>query len=327
MLEPPHLSSDTALPWSPPRGADCPTPTGMDQPAYLMNVPFSYSTNQPNNIWMEELAPAQRRVNAQHAMRQFLDVYRYLSSQSVVYLLPTPGDCDLQDLVFTANLGIVLDHLPDKKTVVISNYTSPPRRGETQVGVQFFRAMGYEPVIAPYKFEGEAELKHLYDNVYIGGYGIRSERAAYSWMEDMFSMKIIPVKEVDPYLYHLDCSIFPITPQDTLVCTALLDETEVAEIEQYTNIIDVPTDVAYAGICNSVRLQKVILNASNIHDLRAGSREYRWELAKNRQLEDIVADLGFEVHYFNLSEYMKSGALLSCMIMHLNRFSYRFTLI
>ena len=323
----PHLSPDTSLPVSPPIVTDTLTPTGMDEPAYLMNVPFSYSTDQPNNIWMQKLTPDTRQVNTTQAMRQFLDVYRYLSSQAVVYLLPTPVNCGLQDLVFTANLGIVLDHMPDKKTVVISNYTSPPRFGETPVGVSFFTAMGYEPVVAPQKFEGEAELKHLYGNIYIGGYGMRSEREAYQWMEDAFDMKVIAVREVDPYLYHLDCSIFPITSNDTLVCTELLEPMEVSEIEQYTNIIDVSKEVSYAGICNSVRFHKFILNASNIHELRAGTEEYRLEIAKNRKLEDIVVELGFEVNYFNLSEFMKGGALLSCMIMHLNRFSYDFKLI
>ena len=43
-------------------------------------------------------------------------------------------------------------------------------------------------------------------------------------------------------------------------------------------------------------------------------------------LEDIAVKYGFEVSYFNLSEYFKSGALLSCMVMHLNRQSYQLTL-
>ena len=44
------------------------------------------------------------------------------------------------------------------------------------------------------------------------------------------------------------------------------------------------------------------------------------------RIEDIATELAFEVVYFNLSEYHKGGALLSCMVMHLNRFSYRFDL-
>jgi hypothetical protein len=47
---------------------------------------------------------------------------------------------------------------------------------------------------------------------------------------------------------------------------------------------------------------------------------------KNRKLEDIAANLALEVSYFNLSEFHKSGALLSCMVMHLNRSCYKIAL-
>jgi len=135
------------------------------------------------------------------------------------------------------------------------------------------------------------------------------------------------VEEVDPYLYHLDCSVFPLTSQDTLVCTELFTPEEVKAIETHTNVIDVSAAACYSGICNSVRLHGTVLNASNIHDLRAGTAEYAEELAKNRRLEDIAAGLGFEVTYVNLSEYLKSGALLSCLVMHLNRRSYAYRLV
>jgi N-dimethylarginine dimethylaminohydrolase len=128
-------------------------------------------------------------------------------------------------------------------------------------------------------------------------------------------------------LYHLDCTVFPVTSQQTLVCTEFYEDDEIKELEQYTDIIDVPTDAAYAGICNSVRLHNVILNSSNLHELRVGDDEYDSELLKNRMLEDIARKLAFEVQLINLSEYCKGGALLSCLVMHLNRFSYRFQLI
>jgi N-dimethylarginine dimethylaminohydrolase len=140
-------------------------------------------------------------------------------------------------------------------------------------------------------------------------------------------MQVIKVRETDPYLYHLDCSIFPITREDTLVCTEMFEPAEVAELERHTNVIDVGVDECYSGICNSVRLANTILNSSNLHQLRAGSEDYRYEVAKNRKLEDVAVNLAMEVAYFNLSEYMKGGALLSCMVMHLNRYSYAFRLV
>ncbi len=309
------------------RAGEMLNPTKLDKPSFLLNFPFSLSADVANNIWMQEMAPEDRRIDLRKAFRQFFDLYHFLASEALVYLLPTPAGCRLQDLVYTGNLGIVLDHLPDRNTVVLSNFESEPRVGETGVGLPFFRSMGYDVFIPPAKFEGEADLKHLHDNVYIGGNGMRSDRETFEWMERTFDMRIVKVAKVDEYLYHLDCSIFPITPECTLVCTEMFERAELDEIERHTNVIDVPADLCCAGICNSVRLYNTILNASNVHELRAGTEEYADEVAKNRRLEDLAVDLGFEVNYFNLSEYAKSGALLSCMIMHLNRRSYGFKLL
>lgn len=139
-------------------------------------------------------------------------------------------------------------------------------------------------------------------------------------------MQIVKLRLTDPYLYHLDCLVFPINRESTLVCTELLAPEEVAELEKVTNIIDVSVDEAYSGICNSVRLPKVVLNSSHLQELRKGSEDYQREVQKNRKLEDVAADLALEVSYFNLSEFHKSGALLSCMVMHLNRRAYQIAL-
>jgi len=299
----------------------------LDVPTFLMCPPLSYNTSTPNNIWMEDLDDIERKVDDKKAARQFQALYQFLSSRGVVQLLPVPSNCGLQDLVFTANLGIVLEHLPAKDTVVISNYDSKPRIGETEVGVKFFQSMGYQTIVPSTKFEGEAELKHIYDNVYIGGYGLRSQKETYEQFEEQFDMKIIKVRESDPYLYHLDCSIFPLTYEKTVVCTDLLSTTEIKEIEAVTEIIDVSREEALPGLCNSVRVGNYLLNGSHIHELKRGTENYRLEIAKNRKLEDIAADNGFELALFNLSEYQKGGAALSCMVMHLNRVSYQYRLI
>jgi N-dimethylarginine dimethylaminohydrolase len=302
-------------------------PTRLDKPAYLLNFPFSLTAGEANNIWMEELPEEKRQINLRIAIKQFMELYHFMAGEALVYLLPASALCGLQDLVYTANLGIVLEHVSSKNTVVLSNFTSEPRVGETACGARFFRAMGYDVHISPFKFEGEAELKHICDNVYIGGYGIRSQEESYAWMEETFGMEVIKVYMEDPYLYHLDCIVFPLTAEAAMVCTELLDKEEIAAIEQHVEIIDVSYDEACSGITNSVRLANLILNSSHLHELKAGTEDYQMEIAKNRRLEDIAVKYGFEVAFFNLSEYHKSGALLSCMVMHLNRNSYEYTLL
>jgi N-dimethylarginine dimethylaminohydrolase len=301
-------------------------PSSLDKPTYLMNLPFSLAADVANNVWMDEISANERKIDIPRAVNQFLQLYHFMAADAVVYLLPTPRLTGLQDLVFTANIGIVLEHLEEKNVAIISNFTTRVRRPETKVGKEFFELMGYQVYTSPHHFEGEAELKYLHDNIYIGGYGVRSQRKAYEWMSDKFDMHIIPVQETDPYLYHLDCTVFPLTYEETLLCTEMYTKKEIRAIEAVTNIIDVSLDDALSGICNSVRIGNTIMNASNIHEMKVSDEYYQSEQHKNRLLEDIAVKYGFEVSFFNLSEYFKSGALLSCMVMHLNRQSYQLSL-
>lgn len=77
------------------------------------------------------------------------------------------------------------------------------------VGKNFFENLGYDTVIAPEYFEGEADLKFLHDNVYVGGYGQRTNMNALNWFQKTYNMIIIPLEMTDPKLYHLDCVVFP----------------------------------------------------------------------------------------------------------------------
>lgn len=299
----------------------------LERPAFLMCAPFSHAIENPNNIWMVEAKEEEKKLDKRKALVQFLDLYNFIAGDGVVHLLPTPAQSGLQDQVFTANLAFVPEHIPGRETVIVANYTSEPRKGETAYGVKFFEGLGYKTLVSPYRFEGEAEIKHLHGNVYIGGYGERSDIKTYEWMEENFDMEIIKVEETDPHLYHLDCSVFPLSSEEVILATELFNEDEIKQIEKVAEIIDITPEIAYNGMCNSVRLHNIVLNSSYIHDLKAGTEEYNWEIAKNRKLEDICAARGYEPAFFNLSEYMKSGALLSCMIMHLNRHSYNFKLL
>jgi len=302
----------------------------IETPSYLLNLPTSFSSKEANNVWMEEeVGKEDSVVNPEVALAQWLDLYNIMSSNAFVQVLPTPAKCELQDLVFVANLGIVLHHIKDRDVVIVSNFTSPPRQGETQVGVDFFNFAGYEVHVCPFKFEGEADLKYIRDNIYIGGYGQRSTFAAYEWMEKNFGMKIIKIKMNNPKLYHFDCMFFPITSTDALLCTDEVTKEELLEIKSVIEIIPVPIEFAQNGITNSVRMHNLVLNASFITELDPilDKEDYLVERGKNQFLEDVLSDFGIETIFVNISEYMKGGALLSCLVCHLNRNSYNYELV
>lgn len=292
------------------------TPSQLNLPSYVLNFPFTLDTKDPNNIWMKELKPEELKINKNKAYMQFLDLYNFIAGDALVYLLPSDGN--YQDQVYVANVGRHLYHIKNENNIVLSNFTSNPRKGEENVAAPFFRMMGYKTHMCPHKWEGEADLKYLKDNIYIGGYGIRSEKESYDWMEKEFDMNIIKVKMFDEYLYHLDCSIFPLTKNKIMMCTELFEEEDIEKIDEHAEIIDIDVDDAYGGICNSVRLGNMVMCASNISELKRTDDLYDLERHKINTLEKICTNEGMEPVLFNLSEFMKSGAMLSCCVMHLS---------
>jgi N-dimethylarginine dimethylaminohydrolase len=138
------------------------TPSQLKVPSYVLNFPFSLSTENPNNIWMEELSPEDLKINKPKAYKQFMDLYNFIAGGSLVYLLPSYGD--YQDQVYVANVGMQLPHIKDDNIVLLSNFTSEPRQGEELVAKPFFNLMSYTTHLCPFKWEGEADLKYIGGN-------------------------------------------------------------------------------------------------------------------------------------------------------------------
>lgn len=291
-------------------------------PAYMMNIPTSFSTEVRNNAWMEEYDNNGIAVNLPKAIREMWEIYSFIVNQGFVYLLPNPKNSKLQDLTYVANNGIVL-HTIDTLTYVGSNFRIKNRIGEEILGLNFFNLLGYKTIKCPYIFEGEAELKFIRDNIYIGGFGIRTERDAYKWFKSEFGLEIIELELKDPYMYHLDCAVFPLTKEKVIVATDAFTKKEIKLLEKYVEIIAITTDQAHTGLANSVRVNNYILNASDIDYLKKNSTDYKLEKDKNFRLEEIAAANAMEVCYFNLEEFMKGGGLLSCLILNVNYHSYQ----
>jgi N-dimethylarginine dimethylaminohydrolase len=289
--------------------------TQENLPAFLMSLPLSFSAEDANNVWMREIPPEKRRVDRGKALSQLHELYAFLAARAVVYLLPSREG--LQDQVFVANLAVVLPHTPDE-TVVVSNFRSRPRRGEQGAGIEFFEQMSLPYEVAPPFFEGEADLKFVHDNVYVGAHGMRTSLNSLHWFRDRFEMELIPFRIENEYLYHLDCSVFPITREDLLVCTDGVSHETLRALEQHASIIDVSVENAEDGMMNCVRVGEFVLCASHIEELTRDHEDYSYERVKIKTLEEICSKLRLTPVFFNLSEFLKSGAMLSCMVMHLN---------
>jgi len=271
-----------------------------------------------NNQWMRDLSGQDRAVNLPKAKKQFFDLYALLTQECLVYLVPPKRG--LQDQVYMSNAGVVLPHL-SKKTFLLSNFRAQGREGEELEAAGLVTKLGFECMQAPYFFEGEAEFKWLHDNVYVGGYGTRTSIQALDWIAEKFDARIIRVEERDPYLYHLDCSIMPLGKDLVMAYTGGIPREALKELEAEATVIPVTKRLAYAGATNSTRVGFTVFNSSCISELPSKHPAYpsrKDEEAKNRFLATVCANYGLELVFVNLSEMLKSGALLSCCILHLN---------
>jgi N-dimethylarginine dimethylaminohydrolase len=294
----------------------------LQTPIFMMNIPTTFSTDVRNNVWMEEYSNEEIIVNTPKAIREMWEVYSFIANQGFVYLLPNPTNSKLQDLTYVANNGIVLHNLK-RPTFVGSNFKAENRIGEEILGLNFFEQLGYDTIKCPKIFEGEAEMKFIRDNIYIGGYGVRTEKEAFAWFKENFGLEIIELELKDPYMYHLDCAIFPLTKEKVIVATEAFSKKELKQLEKYVEIIPITIDQAHTGLTNSVRVNNYILNASDIDFLKKNSTDYKSERDKNNRLEEIVSANAMEVCYFNLEEFLKGGGLLSCLVLNVNYHSYK----
>ena len=291
------------------------TPAKLNIPCFLMCLPYYVDNKIANNKWITDMTEEERKIDKEKFLLQWFDFYSVLSGQSIVLLLqPHP---DLQDLVYV-NSGAYLPHYKEKDIVILSNFTAEGRAGEEIVLGDFLTKLGYQCIKSPYKFEGEPELKWLRENIYFGGYGIRSDIKTHEWIEREFGAKIIKCEETNEYLYHLDCSIFVLDEHNIICYTKHFDSKTIKEIEKVANIYDVDESDALMGICNSVKCRQTVFNASSLHNMKKTDKYYEEERKKNEKLVKICKKVGLEVYFFDMSEAMKSGALLSCFVMHLN---------
>jgi N-dimethylarginine dimethylaminohydrolase len=289
------------------------TPSQYPQPVFVMCPPAFVDNAVLNNPTMKEMASAE--INRPKFLAQWYNLYNVLAANSLTYLLPPIKG--LQDQTYV-NCFAFLPHIKNKNVIVLSNFTADGREGEEWVAANLLRELGYDIVKCPFRFEGEPELKHLRDNIYIGGYGFRSDIRAHRWLEEKFGCKILYIKETDEVLYHLDCSVLPMKEYDVMMCCEIMDRKQIAEVEKYATVHPISKADAYAGAANSLKVLDCIYNSSPLAYMRKTDKDYADQKHKNERLETICHQLGQEIVYFDLSECEASGAKLSCFVSHLN---------
>jgi hypothetical protein len=98
----------------------------------------------------------------------------------------------------------------------------------------------------------------------------------------------------------------------------VIDKPTLRRIERHAEIHDVALEHAHFGITNCVVVGDEVACSSDLDTLPKSHPQYEQEKRKNLRLEEICASLSMQPVYIDLMEFEKSGAGLSCLVMHLN---------
>lgn len=275
-------------------------------PMRLVMCPPRYlSTRVPNNVFMER---DKEEVDIPRALRQFQRSVNVLNALDVetLFIPPVP---EAQDQTYTANIAVAI-----KPFIILANYKAEGREPEIEPARKFFESMGYKCVQPPYHFEGEADLKKITEGVYVGGYGEFTDIRAHQWIEELTGVQIVPVHEVDEELYHLDCSLLIVDEQHALVTKEGLDPNSLKALEHVLDITITPRGkgLVHTGITNAVLVpdKKIYLSGTFNPELPEYRQAMEW-------LNQTMDGFGYTCVFLDVDEYDKSGADLSCSVMHL----------
>lgn len=264
---------------------------------FLMCRPSFYGIEYEINPWMKLGAQADRAL----AIEQWDDLVARIREHGgdIRFVKEQPG---LPDMVFTANGGLVFK---DRKSVIISNFFHPERKGEEEWFVQWFADEGWQIDYPDVPFEGAGDALVL-GNTLICGHGFRTHSSVYDGVGKVWGGKTVTVKLVNPHFYHLDTCFCPLQDGDYLIYPAAFDTESFQAIERVqketkgSQGIVVPTDEAERFACNAVNIgRKVILPEGCPVTMQ------------------LLEQRGYEPVPVAMTEFIKSGGACKCLTLEI----------
>lgn len=268
---------------------------------FLLCKPEFYAINYQINPWMD----IKNGVSKDKVVEQWSSLESKIKELGANVKL-IKEQSGLPDMVFTANAGLILKN----GNVFISHFKYPERSSEEYFFQEWFTNpnnynRSYCILSTFYNFEGAGDALYL-GNTLIGGYGFRSDLSFYSYIETHIKKhcpdeKLITVKLIDPYFYHLDTCFCPLENMDYMIWQGAFEQESLTTIRNLGgNEISVPEEEAKLFACNAVRIGRNVI-------LPAGCPETMRLLQKN----------GYTPHPLEMSEFIKSGGACKCLTLEL----------
>ncbi|CDW58822.1 amidinotransferase family protein [Trichuris trichiura] len=255
----------------------------------LMCPPNYFKIAYKINPWMDGV------VDSNVAMRQWLELKKFLENCGIEVLTIEPQP-DLPDMVFACNAGLVYG-----KSVYLANFRYKERRGERWHFEKWFKENGLQVFSdTEYFFEGGGDAVFSSNSTLWAGYGFRSEKNAYQNIARLGDFRVMFCELVDSWYYHMDMCLCPLSSDLALWYPDAFSVDTKAQFKSEMDLIEVSKDEVDKFACNAIAVGKTVI-------LPAGCNE----------VKEAILSHGFEIIEVEMSEFMKSGGAVQCLILKL----------
>lgn len=217
-----------------------------------------------------------------------------------------PAQEGLEDMVYAANQVFVGADDQGVRICVPAEMKHAGRQKEVPFYADWFRANAYKveelhPVAgatqAP-RFEGHGDaLWHPVKRLIWGGFGFRTEPAAYEQLATILDAPILRLRLTDPTYYHLDTCLAPLDSETAMFYPPAFDDAGRELLNTvFKTLLPVSEREASNFACNAAVLGRNVILQEGSPDICKRLRE-----------------LDFKVEEVNTSEFMKGGGSVYCL--------------
>lgn len=255
----------------------------------LMSRPTHFDVAYTINPWMNQKIP----VTKLRAHEQWETLATTIRNFADVTEIPTAVH---PDFVFTANAGLV-----HNQEVIVSTFKHTERQAEEPHWKKWFEAQGFHThTLRNVTFEGAGDALFSNANTLIGGYGFRTEHAAYEQIASIWDIDIVCVELVDERFYHLDTCLCVLDDTTILYYKEAFSKTSQKKLQERYTCIEVSESEALHFACNAVVIDQHIILPSGATNVK-----------------NILRQAGYIPTTVEMTEFIKAGGAAKCLTLAL----------
>lgn len=215
---------------------------------------------------------------------------------------PVPG---LEDMVFAANQVFVGSHESLGKFIVPGRMVHASRQREVPHFVEWFRRRGFKIIDLNLSENDYLEahgdlLWHPDQSRVYAGYGFRSTLGGVNRFQEAMSqlgIEVVRLHLVDPFCYHLDTCLVPLSNESVLIYPGAYDAGSLANLRPFwKRVHELTSEEAHKFMGNGM-----VVNGRYLTPYLT------------QRLENILQSEGLKPVIVDSSEFEKSGGSLFCM--------------